>query len=223
MPGSDAGPDLVGGIGEKLFGLGGFLTFVGGVGLLVFAPYMAVRPLLMWSQARLPTAGHGAVLLACFVVLLIWAWMISGKRGDRLSRKFYEHGIKWPFLFSVALLLFAILCFASLSSTLSDLGYVEYEPALPRGEFQRIQDLYSWHFLNAIPALNLPDVLLWNEPFKRKDHLSGWLLLLFKVIVILPVIGSFTVWNKIRKEKKSGDAGGRAGIGGEPKDMSRET
>jgi hypothetical protein len=202
---SDDGLKALGKPGERLFMVSESMMLIGVLGFLVFVPFLAARFLLEWSQASLPTAGHGAVLLVCFGVLFFWAWMISGDRGDRLSRTFYNKGIKWPFLFSLALLFFAVVCFASLSSTLSDLGYVQYEPAPPRATILRLMDLYGWHFMKAIPVLNLPDVLLWDEPFKRKDHLSGVLLLLFNVVVLVPVIGSFTIWNTIRKEHKQGD------------------
>jgi hypothetical protein len=105
----------------------------------------------------------------------------------------YKKGIKWPFLFSVAMLVFALLPFAALSSILADLGYAIFEPRVPRGEFWRLQDLYLWHFMSSVPGLKIPETLLWPEPFRYKDHLSGVLLLAFKIIVIVPVIASFTV------------------------------
>jgi hypothetical protein len=55
--------------------------------------------------------------------------------------------------------------------------------------------------MNSVPSLKIPQTLLWEEPFRYKDHLSGVLLLAFKIIVIVPVIVSFTVWNRVRKEK----------------------
>lgn len=112
----------------------------------------------------------------------------------------YKQGIKWPFLFSVAMFVFALLPFAALSSILADLGYVIFEPSVPRGEFWRLQDLYLWHFMSSIPSLKIPETLLWQEPFRYKDHISGVLLLAFKIIVIVPVIASFTVWARLRKD-----------------------
>ena len=180
----------------------GSLVFGGAIVLLGFVPYLVARLLLQWTQTALPTGGHGVVLLLFFSVLLSWAWMISGDRGSQLFRRLYSLGIWWPFLFSISLLIFATLCFASLTSTLSDLGRVQFEPAIPRGEFWRVQDFYSWHFFNSIPGLNIPETLLWKKPFTYKDPLTGVVLLLFKLVVIIPVIGSFAVWNRIRKESK---------------------
>jgi hypothetical protein len=194
--------DLSGKIGEKSFALGGWLIFIGVTVLLVVAPYLLARGLLVWVQDNLSVPVHATVLSAFFGLVIYWAWLISGDRGNKLFRTLYTFGIKWAFLFSIALLLFATLCFASLSSILSDLKYVEFDPAVPAGEFWRIQDFYMWHFLNSVPGLKIPETLLWDEPMKHKDHLSGVLLLAYKLLVIIPVIGSFAVWNKMRKTNK---------------------
>jgi hypothetical protein len=92
-------------------------------------------------------------------------------------------GIKWPFLFSVAMLVFALLPFAALSSILADQQYTTFEPSVPKGEFWRLQDLYLWHFMSSVPSLKITETLLLEEPFRYKDHLSGVLLLAFKIFV----------------------------------------
>jgi hypothetical protein len=197
--------DVLAGIGEKFSFLGTLLIFLGAIGLLILAPYFLARAVLQWTQSALPTVAHATVLMAFFAALGAWAWMISGERGSRLFRTLYEHGVKWPFLFSIALLLFAVLCFASLSSTLNDHGLIRFEPAIARGEFWRFQDFYAWHFLNSIPGLKITETLKWPQPYDYKDSFSGALLLVFKLVVIIPVIGSFTVWNRMRKEAKKSD------------------
>jgi len=197
--------------GEFCFFLSGLLLVVGVGGLSILAPYLLGRSLLQWTQSALPIVAHGFVLLTFFIVLGVWAWMISGDRGNQLFRSLYQHGIKWPFLFSIALLFFALLCFASLSSTLNDLGLICFEPAIAPGEFWRFQDFYAWHFLDSIPGLKVPATLQWEQPYNYTDTLSGVLLLSFKLLVIIPVIGSFTVWTRVRKEAKQG--GQNSGLG----------
>jgi len=199
--------DVLAGIGEKLSFFGTLLTIAGVIGLLILAPYFLARAVLQWTQSSLPTVAHAIVLTAFFLALGGWAWIISGERGSRLFRTLYRRGVKWPFLFSIAMLLFAVLCFASLSSTLNDHGLIRFEPAIARGEFWRFQDFYAWHFLNSIPGLKITETLRWTQPYEYKDSLSGVLLLGFKLVVIIPVIGSFTVWNRIRKEAKRSDGG----------------
>jgi hypothetical protein len=98
------------------------------------------------------------------------------------------------------MLVFALVPFAALSSILADLGYAIFEPSVPRSEFWRLQDLYLWHFMSSVPSLRIPETLLWQEPFSYKDRLSGALLLAFKIIVIVPVIASFTVWVRLSRD-----------------------
>ena len=203
-----AAADLAAWAGRRLFELGWLLMFWGIAGLAVLVPYLAARPLLQWSQSSLPRGVHAFVLVILFLMLGGWAFAISGDRGSALLQKLYSQGIRWTFLFSISLLLFATLCFASLSSTLSDWGVVRFEPAAPHGEFWRLQDFYMWHFLDSIPGLEVPETFLWNKPFQYQDHLTGLLLLLYKVLVILPVIGSFAAWNRIRKDARKKDGPG---------------
>ncbi len=189
--------NLIGKISEKSFSIVGLLLFLGGAAVLIIVPYLVVRSLLGWTQQSMPILVHAIVLVLIFLIMIYWAWLISGDRGSQLFNVFYSLGVKWTFLFSIALLLFATVWFASLSSTLSDLGYVKFDPVVPKGEFWRIQDFYMWHFFNSIPGLKIPDTLLWAEPMKYTDRTSGGLLLAYKLLVIIPVIGSFIVWSRV--------------------------
>jgi hypothetical protein len=107
----------------------------------------------------------------------------------------------------VVLLYFSLPCFAALTVTLSKLGYLVLEPAVTNGTaaISRVQDFYLWHFMDSIPGLDIPKTLRWDSPFQYSDKLSGGILLAFKLTVILPIIGSFAVWNKIRKEQREHD------------------
>jgi hypothetical protein len=86
-------------------------------------------------------------------------------------------------------------------------GNVTFDPAIPGGDsgVSIVQDFYLWHFMDSIPGLDIPKTLRWDSPFQYTDKLSGWILLAFKLTVILPIIGSFAVWNEIRKEQREHD------------------
>ena len=47
---------------------------------------------------------------------------------------------------------------------------------------------YVWHFLDAVPALEIPETLGWTLEYDVTSSVSGALLLLFKILVILPII-----------------------------------
>jgi hypothetical protein len=181
------------------------LFFLCGVAGVVILPFLIPRFVLQWTQINLPLIVHVIILAIFFAILFRWAYLISGDRAAKFYSSRNENGIRWPIMVSLSLLFFSIPCFASLTSTLSDLGYVSFEPRIHPGELAMIQDFYLWHFLESIPGLKIPETLLWNVPFNYKDTLSGWLLLIFKLSVILPVIGSFSVWNGVRKEQKKNE------------------
>jgi hypothetical protein len=176
------------------------MYFLAGIGMLVLIPYLIARVSMAVALAHFPTWAQAIVVAVFFALLFSWAWLISGNRGVQVFSQLYKRGVKWPFLFSVAMLVFALPPFAALSSILADLGYATFEPDVPKGEFWKLQDLYLWHFMSSVPSLKIPETLLWQVPVHYKDHLSGALLLVFKIVVIVPVIASFTVWAKLRKD-----------------------
>jgi len=185
------------------------LLFVAGIILLVLVPSLIARVVLE-KTLTLPsgwTLIHWTVLLLLFAVMFYWAWLISGHRGHTFFISSYAHGIKWPLLYSVALLVFSLPCFATLTVTLSKLGHLALEPVVSNSTvaISSVQDFYLWHFMDSIPGLDIPKTLRWDNPFNYSDKLSGWILLAFKLTVIVPVIGSFAVWNEIRKEQREHD------------------
>lgn len=180
------------------------VLFGGGIVLLVLLPFFIARFLLEWTLTSVPLFLHWLVLAILFGFLFLWAWLISGHRVHSFFASSYAHGIKWPLLYSVALLVFSLPCFAVLTVTLSRLGNVTFDPAIPGGggAVSMVQDFYLWHFMDSVPGLGIPKTLRWDSPFTYRDTLSGWILLAFKLTVIVPVIGSFAVWNDIRKEQR---------------------
>lgn len=181
------------------------MILMGQVLFVLLGPFVVARLGLQSSQVYLPLAAHVVVLIMVFALLLGWAWLITGERGEKFYKQAYEIRLTWPFLFvSVSLFLFSLPGFASLTSTLSDLGYVWFEQQIPRGDLSTVQDFYAGHFLKSIPSLNIPDTLMWETPFKYRDRLSGLILLAFKLLVIIPVIASFAVWKDVKKEQRKG-------------------
>ena len=49
---------------------------------------------------------------------------------------------------------------------------------------------YLWHFLDAIPLLDAPDALRWSEPLVYEDPWVGALLVLFKLVIIVPIVAA---------------------------------
>jgi hypothetical protein len=78
---------------------------------------------------------------------------------------------------------------------------------LPSHPFFKLEEDYGWHFCDAIPALKVTETLNWAEPVKLTDPISGMLLLSFKLLVILPVVGLVTELVKTSRRKRQESRG----------------
>ena len=154
---------------------------------------------LEWSLRHLPLGLYLVVLGFWSLMTVLWALMLTGERLKSLFRESYANGILWPpFAYSLLHLTASACVFASLSMVLAQHGLVRYEPPLP-ADLAPVVNLYTWHFLDSIPGLDVPQTLRWDEPYRYADRLPGVVLLAFKLLVIVPVIGSFAVWSSIRE------------------------
>jgi hypothetical protein len=81
-------------------------------------------------------------------------------------------------------------CFAALAFMLNDQdGRPLFLPGAQKEvNHGTLADYLLWHVLDAIPGLKVPGTIKWAAPLSYERSGAGWLLLLFKVIVIIPVI-----------------------------------
>ena len=84
--------------------------------------------------------------------------------------------------------------FAALIAALQSEELVTEAPAVDSDGFVWSSlGYHAWHLVDAVPALKVPETLNWKSPPTAfTDHLAGTLLLLFKLVVIIPIVG-FTV------------------------------
>ncbi len=80
--------------------------------------------------------------------------------------------------------------FVAFTSMAYDLGWVGSGTARTKDAeiVPTVSAHYLWHFLDLVPALDVPQTLNWSRPERFGDHSSGVLLLLFKAAVIVPFI-----------------------------------
>ncbi|HKQ50386.1 MAG TPA: hypothetical protein VJZ71_20095 [Phycisphaerae bacterium] len=97
-----------------------------------------------------------------------------------------------PFAYSFNALWISIFFFSAITYYLVSHGNLALTTSTsPEVNHGRLMDFYLWHFLEAIPVLKLNSTLLWKEPLVYETASVGWMLLAFKVAVIVPVIGAF--------------------------------
>lgn len=79
------------------------------------------------------------------------------------------------------------------------------EPArsrLPIAEPADALDFFAWHALNSVPALEITGTMRWDEPLGYDDAGVGLLLLIFKVVVIAPIVAAFVSFWRYRSNSK---------------------
>lgn len=85
--------------------------------------------------------------------------------------------------------LIAVGCFAAFSILLHTSGPPLFLPGsnaeVSHGSFA---DFFLWHLLDAIPGLKVNETIRWTAPLTYERAGAGWLLLLFKVMVIVPAV-----------------------------------
>ena len=131
------------------------------------------------------------------IAVLIWAHWET--RKDAENMRTYLIAI----VASAVTIGVAAQAFAALNVYLSLRGLVSSE-ATP--SFWRAEISYFWHFLDAVPLVDIPSTLQWEEPAGFRDHTSGVLLLLFKLAVIIPAIGlGFECYRALEEERRRAD------------------
>ena len=95
-------------------------------------------------------------------------------------------------------------CFAALAFMLNEQSgrLLFLEGAQKVVNHGTLADFLLWHVLDAIPGLKVPETIKWAAPLSYERSGAGWLLLLFKVIVIIPVISG--IGHYLREEGSAG-------------------
>ena len=177
---------------------------------VLVGPNLAARRVLGWVNLNAPLPLQVVMLIIFLVPLLLWAWAITHEQTARKAFDFGK-GLEWarsftrgyvaPLVVSVGFVIFSLPWFAALSCTLQAIGVVEISPPFPQeGCFDRLHDFYAWHVLDSIPGLNITETIRWSQPYDYRDQVSGWILLAFKIVIVLPAIGSFVLWRRLREK-----------------------
>jgi hypothetical protein len=165
--------------------------------VVVVAPAYVVR-LLAELVAAVPL-GLAVVPLAFWLLLFAYlVWQVSSERRRRrlwlLLRKVDQ---VVPFLYAFVVAEVAIVLFATLTFILSERGLIEFGTSrapVAISEPAEALDFFSWHLLDSVPVLSITETLGWDEPFGYTSGWVGFLLLLFKVLVIVPVVATFVAF-----------------------------
>jgi hypothetical protein len=149
----------------------------------------------LWLQIATLTAW--GILLAGALALIATKSM-----RNRMLERFVRVSVGLPAAYSFSVLMLASLFFSSVSFVLLQEGKLALAPgSSPDVTLASLSDFFLWHFLDAVPLLKIPETLKWGVPLTYTSGTVGLIVLVFKVVVILPVIGAFT-WYAARETGK---------------------
>lgn len=147
-------------------------------------------PGLQWPLVVIAFLGATSMSVAIALPVLRRAWLVMVGHKTRRRPDFL------PLLLSLWPAGFTTVGFALLSEFLYEQGVGASEPAEALSQSEALT-YYVWHFLDAIPYLEIPRTVGWELGFTYVDHVNPVLLLLYKLVVITPVLAlGFTLWRE---------------------------
>jgi hypothetical protein len=174
-----------------------------GFGFSAFVLIMATYPLVTlinWSLTLERPVWGLIVVGVSAVLLVICAGLIS---NEQVLRDLDVEKFRWPTVFSVALAWVAVVVFGGATCGLQRIGVVKIQPVEAYTERCALHyaDFYLWHLLDSIPGIKFTETVHWTQKYTYSDSVSGWLLLGFKIIVLVSVIGSFVTVARIQRDR----------------------
>ena len=171
--------------------------------LLMLMPGAMAYMFSRWVVETLPrvlqvTTLVAWVLLLAFVSVLLYSRTLRERVRVWLAthRSKFVQAFSWrarieawgAVLLYINFVIIAMGCFASVAFLLHGLTPPLFLPKARPVEHGSLADFLLWHVLDAIPGLKVPETIKWEAPLDYTRPAAGWLLLLFKVMVIVPVV-----------------------------------
>jgi hypothetical protein len=171
--------------------------------LLLLAPGAVAYMFSRWVVETLPRWLQVTTLVVWVLLLaLVSVLLYSRALRERVRLWLTHHRSKFLQAFSwradihawgavllyINFVIIAMGCFASVAFLLHGLTPPLFLPKARPVEHGTLADFLLWHVLDAIPGLKVPETIKWEAPLTYERASAGWLLLLFKVMVIVPVV-----------------------------------
>jgi len=150
--------------------------------------------------------------------LTLWGILLGGaliliatkKRRNSVLGPLQRFSMALPAVYSFQILMLACLFFSTVSFIMVQHGLLTLTDVSGKGVTPgSISDFFLWHFLDAVPLVKVNETLNFKVPLTYETFSVGLILLVFKAVVIIPVIGAFT-WYGTREDSeksKTPDAG----------------
>lgn len=168
--------------------------------LITLGPLVLFHELSKFIIIQFSTGFQIVTFVAWGLLLSFTLMQISTEKNrKRLFLRLQEIGLFAPIIYSFNVLIIAVVFFSSISYVLNSHDLISFtlspdrvlRPDYPIDLYVHFLDFFVWHFLDAVPLLKINQTLRWEEPLTYTKTGVGWVLLLFKITVIFPVIAAF--------------------------------
>ena len=176
--------------------------------------FISLAPIIFFllvAQRTVTGAGPVVQYVVFSISAIFWVFLLATITYEPLKRSVFAtlKSLGWilPLVFLANYVMISAVLFASLAylfscKTGTSCEIIGLTPN--QVNFDRFLSWFIWHVADAIPAIKINQTLGWTEPLKidAGPTLLGAWLVLFKIAVILPGLGSFIAYWKKRKEER---------------------
>jgi hypothetical protein len=139
------------------------------------------------------------VLLAGLIVVLVPVALIVLEPPQWLPARMPSYQRSFPAWFGLVISLFFLTeAFTAVAVLLAQLGLIMFDPPLVgatavgqparAAAWNSVESILIWNLLDMIPSLKVPETLGWQLTNEIAGGLAGLLVLIYKVVVILPIV-----------------------------------
>ena len=148
-----------------------------------------------WSLEYAPVIVIPVALTVAAAIVLNLPKLRRQVLGDAGDDSFGASGVLGPFALLAVLFVVMTSVFAAITLIAADEGLITLAAARPDlPSFEEVAQLYVWQFCKSVPLLDVNETLRWEPPFVYTGSGTGVLVLLYKLAVIIPVIGTFVFY-----------------------------
>jgi hypothetical protein len=145
-----------------------------------------------WSLEYAPVIVFPVALTVAAAIVLSLPKLRRQVLGDAGEDSFGASGVLGPFALLAVLFVVMTSVFAAITVIAADEGLITLAAARPElPSFEEVAQLYVWQFCKSVPLLDVNETLRWEPPFVYAGSGMGILVLLYKLAVIIPLIGTF--------------------------------
>lgn len=178
--------------------------------LVTLAPVVFFRWLAEFTVTTSPILQGILFVIWASLLTTILIFIATERKREKLFRFLERVGGLAPYIYCFNTFVIAALFFASLTYLMAGFDMLTFTN--PDGNpitaaelsVAQLMDFFVWHFLDAVPLLKINETLNWKMQLAYASSAVGFIVLLFKIAVIIPVISAFRGYWQHRQTTSDG-------------------